>query len=736
MPQEGYILPPGTRLWGRYIIGTVLGVGGFGITYRAWDTRLNTMLAIKEFYPKSLISRIPGETKVRVFSGDSQETYKKQLARFMDEAKNLAKFTGDEHIVNVLDFFEDNGTAYIVMEYLEGMTLKEYMASHGGRLPPEQSLAIASALLKATSRIHSIGIIHRDISPDNIFVLSAGSIKVLDFGAAQFTVKDNSGLSQEVVVKKGYAPPEQYRTNMKQGVWTDIYAVGATLYKMTTGITPDESIERTEKDDLKRPSQTGTDVDMIIDKAVMKAMALRPELRFKTADAMLAALENRTVIDFPEEELKKRHTRNRIAIAVSVLVVVALGALVAWQATRQPEQVIVMAPGAPSLASLQINPDTITLFVGEWESETMTKLAEAFMDAYPEHAVIVEIYGGLTGQAEWERFAAEIAGRFASSNAPTIFQSHMSSLNHRDTPYMADLSMLYNAMDMSEYVLLSEYFEETYGGSDGSSKEILDIPLDFAFQMAYVNLAGAHERGMEPPAFIDSYEQIMAWEREMPRSVQLDPYAVGNILTALKPELRENGKIQPVEDLFGEYARMWQQGYFMHGRYIPEMQSSYMYPLLEFGDSRTETRRWRQQSGQQQLIIPLVSDGQIYSEVWTRYSVSSRVSENQQRVGMLFLHFALSDNGQNVLTIQNDGVQPLNKKTLEQYVGMNPEFAFLTTEYVDKLTFKRRGGIYIDGLYDILQDRGYNYGEEDERDYEDAVRKMVRHELSRQWGWQ
>jgi len=710
----------------------VLGVGGFGITYRAWDTRLNAMMAIKEFFPRELISRIPGETKVRVFSGNRQETYKKQLGRFMDEAKNLAKFTGDEHIVNVLDFFEDNGTAYIVMEYLEGMTLKEYMAAHGGRLPAERSLAIALALLKATSRIHSIGIIHRDISPDNIFVLTAGNIKVLDFGAAQFASKDTSGLSHEVVVKKGYAPPEQYRTNMKQGVWTDIYAVGATLYKMTTGITPDESIERTEKDELKRPSQTGTDVDMIIDKAVMKAMALRPELRFKTADAMLAALENRTAIDFPEEELKKRQTRNRIAIAVSVLLVVVLSALVAWQATNQPEQVLVAIPGVPSLANVQIEPDTIVFYVQAYNEEKTrlySQLADAFMDAYPEHKVIIENFQWYDGIHE------DNAVRFMSEDAPTVFYSHMpGGLNQWETPYKANLSMLINAIDMSEYVLLNELVrvpESMEMMQYGGTVQIFELPFHFEFQAAFVNLEGARERGIEPPTAIESYEQIIALEMEMPGSVRMSVHNLHELLGILKPELANDRITQPVEDIYVEFVRMWRQGYF-NSNQNPDVRnpvtSQYRRELLEFGRYSKESWQWRG-NNRQAAIAPIIGpDRKILADIYqhdSRFSVSSHVSENKQLVGMLFLHFLLSENGQNIMCIQNNAGIPLNRKALEQFADMNPEVAFLA-EYMDSLTSIRQGGFFIDDLEDILSGVG---------DYEDELRERVRRRLVEWFGW-
>jgi len=728
IPQVGYILQPGIRLWGRYIIGTVLGVGGFGITYRAWDSRLNTIVAIKEFFPRELISRIPGESKVRIFSGDKQLTYQKQLGRFIDEAKNLAKFTGDAHIVNVLDYFEDNGTAYIVMEYLEGMTLKEYMAAHGGKLPAAQSVEIVTALLQATSRIHNMGIIHRDISPDNIFILTSGNIKVLDFGAAQFALKDTSGLSHEVVVKKGYAPPEQYRTNMKQGVWTDIYAIGATLYKMTTGITPEESIERTEKDILKRPSQTGTAVDMAIDKAVMKAMALRPELRFKTADAMLAALENRTMIDFPEEELKKRRLRSRVGVLVSIMVVIAMGALVAWQLTNRPAPIVI--PGAPSLADMEINPGTITVYVNQWEAEFYTAIVDAFMQAYPDYKVVLETHVGASSQAEAQRLSEEIADRFLSRDAPTVFVAHLPAINNWETQYMADLSMLYNAMDLSEYVLLEEFIRNRDRGPDGNSDQIFSLPVQFGFYLAYINLAGINERGFDSIPSIDSYEQVINWEYEMPGSIRMEPWFFNQFISIFKPELNDRREIQPVEDLFGEYIKMLQQGHFRQNSSSSELEIRFRNPMFEFSQSNSRNIRSRVAQGTLTPFVPLTYDNTIICNVMSTLAVSAFAPVNEQRIGMLFLHYMLSENAQNILTVQHDNSQPLNKRALAQYVNLNPGFDFLIGENALPLSIRR---VYL-GSNEFVQILQSNPNALHNENIEAEVRAAVRRELSSR-GW-
>lgn len=701
IPEEGYILHPGVRLWGRYVIGTILGAGGFGITYRAWDTRLNAMVAIKEFYPQGLVSRIPGETDVRVFSGDKQENYAAQLARFMDEAKNMAKFTGDAYIVSVLDYFEDNGTAYIVMEYLDGMTLKEYMAQKGGSLSTDQAVSIGSSLLKALQTIHQKGIIHRDISPDNIFVLHDGSIKVLDFGAARFAAKEGSDLTQGVVVKKGYAPPEQYRTNMKQGMWTDIYAAGATLYKMITGVTPEESIERTEKDVLKRPSQTGRAVDAGIDKTVMKAMALRPELRFKSAAAMLAALEQRTVCDFPEEELKKRKKRNGILVAVSLLLVVGMASLVAWQASRQPQTLL----GGPALDVDSIEPDTITILVPIYPSnysnptgkyDQMSQMAEAFSERYPQHTVVVESYeydsDGYNGMTQ------ELIERFYTEEAPAIFSHTLPSAEHDYASYQADLSTLYASLNTEDYLFLQEYAtteKELYDGA------VYDIPLGISTYVALFDRAGAAERGIQIPAAVDSMDTLMQWEMNMPGTVNMSSFDLENLLQRLRPDIWENKNLDELEDLVVEYANLYYAGYFNRDNQEIEENGGYQYSdyMVIFSDNNSYLFESTMETAD---TVPVVTNGKILCGFSDYYHVSCYISENQQKLAMLFLHFALSEYGQHLLHVQIGCEIPIQKAALEQYTAVNSRLAYLTDEFADKLEVKSIG-YRFSGLYDLLE---------------------------------
>jgi serine/threonine protein kinase/membrane protein DedA with SNARE-associated domain len=273
-------LPLRTILNGKYFIGRVLGEGGFGITYLGWDLNLDLKVAIKEYYPVGFVTRENTTTNtVAPYIGEKTEFFQNGRKKFVDEAKRLAKFYALPGIVSIKDFFLENGTAYIVMEYVEGETLKNYLSRMGGKLPAEMIFDLMKPLLNSLIEIHKVGIIHRDISPDNIMITKEGNLKLIDFGAArEYTNSGNRSLS--VMLKPGYAPEEQYRSRGVQGPWTDIYALCATIYKTITGITPEESIERVYHDELKKPSELGYKINPHQEDAIMKGMAILQNSRY------------------------------------------------------------------------------------------------------------------------------------------------------------------------------------------------------------------------------------------------------------------------------------------------------------------------------------------------------------------------------------------------------------------------------------------------------------------------
>lgn len=338
-PREIYHLYPEMELADRYIIGTVVGFGGFGVLYRAWDRKLEHMVAIKEYYPAGMVTRIPGQKEVILYTGKKHDEYKNGLTRFLDEARNTARFSSNPNIVNVFDFFEENGTAYMVMEFLEGVSLKEYISRAGGRLPWQQAVEIGLRIIDALKDVHGAKILHRDLSPDNVFMCDDGKIKLLDFGAARFTGLDDEK-TRTIVLKMGFAPPEQYRSKSQQGPCTDIYALGATLYRAITGLTPDESVNRqdsinhNEGDTLKPMSQFVEGIPQYLDNAVLRAMALEPTLRFQNVQQMADALQNKKSYADLAREIRRRKRRRAVGIAAS-LMILAAGAAAGLLYSRQ-----------------------------------------------------------------------------------------------------------------------------------------------------------------------------------------------------------------------------------------------------------------------------------------------------------------------------------------------------------------------------------------------------------------
>ena len=280
MEENLYCLRKGTRLIGRYTIEGVLGQGGFGITYLGIDELHEKKVAIKEFFPQGIVTRnIEYQDTVTVTFVGEKDNYEKGKERFLKEARTMAKFSKDEGIVKALDFFEINNTAYIVMEYLEGITLKQYLRENQ-RIAPEDLIELLVPLIESLDEIHSQGMIHRDISPDNIMVLPDGRIKLMDFGAARdYTEFGEKSLS--IVLKPGYAPPEQYQTHGIQGPWTDIYALCATMYKCITGENPPDAIERVMDDSLKKISEFGIVIPPQEEAAIIKGMSVSAKDRYQ-----------------------------------------------------------------------------------------------------------------------------------------------------------------------------------------------------------------------------------------------------------------------------------------------------------------------------------------------------------------------------------------------------------------------------------------------------------------------
>ena len=213
-PLAPHYLRPGTVLAGKYLVGRGLGHGGFGTTYIARDQVLGIKLAIKEYLPQDCASRAPGSNMVVPISGDGAKRFADGLESFLQEARTLARFDGSPNIVGVRDFFTENGTAYLVMNYLEGITLKQYLVRSGGKpVPFEKMLGILLPVMDALRTVHAAGLLHRDVSPDNIFLTTSGQVTLIDFGAARQSMNLNVQNVQQQSVSAVQSLDNLYQEN-------------------------------------------------------------------------------------------------------------------------------------------------------------------------------------------------------------------------------------------------------------------------------------------------------------------------------------------------------------------------------------------------------------------------------------------------------------------------------------------------------------------------------------------
>ncbi len=340
--KEAYHIAPGTIIQDRYIVGRVLGFGGFGITYIGFDMVLQHKVAIKEYFPSEFATRMPNETEVRVYAGEKREQFEAGMRKTLDEAKRLAEFRQVPGITQIYAFFEENHTAYIVMELLDGETVKARLKREE-TIPVPEALEIVLAAIGALKKVHTKNIIHRDISPDNIYLLKDGQVKLLDFGAArQVTTTHSKSLT--VILKLGYAPVEQYQSGGNQGPWTDVYSLAATFYKMITGVRPPESPDRRVKDTLKEPSKLGVAIDKNIENALMNALQVRIEDRTKSMEEFEEQLNSgsvkRVVATKEKNDMGKWPLWMKILCAAAALAVVSLGGLVMTGVVDSPLPVL------------------------------------------------------------------------------------------------------------------------------------------------------------------------------------------------------------------------------------------------------------------------------------------------------------------------------------------------------------------------------------------------------------
>lgn len=663
-PKELYHLYPGVGLYNnRYVIGTCIGFGGFGITYKAWDNVLETVVAVKEYYPTGLVQRVPGKPQVIIYTGESKEEYMQGLERFLDEAKNMAKFVDNPNIVHVDAFFEENNTAYLVMEYLPGMTLKSYLKSKGGRIGCEEVIPIADAVITALKEIHAGGIIHRDISPDNIMLCNDGRIKLLDFGAARFSDADQER-TRSIILKPGFAPPEQYQAKSKQGPWTDIYALCATVYRAITGVLPDESVNRVIEDTVQSPIQIYSDIPERISNTVMKGMSIYPEIRFSNVDELKKALDGEKKVMEPKKELRVRRMKRTITVGIALLVVVSMS-LYVYNMYKNKKADVVMNSADIS----------IWIAVDDQMNEDGAKaMMDSGIEAFTSSQEKVNVNYKFIPE---DQYGSELLKAYENGEMPTIFQAQYATKEIMEDA--ASVDKVYEYMEKSG----SDdcYLLENYKNSIEESKK---IPLSFEAPIVYVKRSS--EVKNIDNLTISDYKQIESMSDD---SFYISESAEDMLLSSLNSD--ENS--QNIDD---KRKKEWKK---LGGSEIYKQFLSDDKLLYYFGS--TEDYKFVNDSWAGRYKIVKIESDSVYVEPTNELSISGTTSDDESRAASLLISYMLKQGAQEALFLgtsySDNGVDklqkieglPVNKSALKSYTDTNTELQIIDS-YTDNMKIKQQ----------------------------------------------
>lgn len=663
-PKEAYHLHPGTLLRNRYVVGSTVGFGGFGITYRAWDRTLDKMVAIKEFYPNGIVNRVPGEKEVIIYSGNRANEFQNGKVRFLSEARNMALFNTHPNIVNVYEFFEENNTAYIAMEFLEGKSYKQYIAEHGGRVDSQVAVSVVLSVLDALKEIHKMKIIHRDISPDNIFMVpvEAGSenykVKLIDFGAARFSSGEEEK-TLSIILKPGYAPPEQYRSKSKQGPWTDIYAVGAVLYRSLTGRMPEESVNRMVEDHLAPPNELVPEIPQYLNDTILRAMALNQELRFQNVDQFREALQNKARVLSVSGELNRRKKIRIISIAAICLVLVGAGVLCqqvyvrkeralynltadisVWMPQVNEEKMEeVKAAGSLSDDEKQITLDSSDEMLGRMLEEYQGKFTK--VNLTPAKCGVPESYPAA------KDYPDALQQAFQAADLPAVFESSEIAPGDPMWESLGSLDTTYGTLDKNSYYFI---------GDDAFKKEFIknrqkkQIPVSFSAPVLYVNtymVSDWEALGLEKVISVDALtvdgEESFCVSRE-----ELSMYQ--QAFSA--PELVAEGEM----------------GY---EPFLKKEKAFYLGSTDDYEAVRTCL------GGIYHMVVleDLQKDGKVKGKFTHYWSISKALEGDEKKAADSLVYYLVGESAQDIFNLQNGNGLSLNKSMLDTYVKGNDEFA-------------------------------------------------------------
>lgn len=662
-PKEAFGLYPGTVLHERYMVGTPVGIGGFGITYRAWDQVLEKQVAVKEYFPNGVVNRVPGNPEVIVFSQDAAGEFQKGRVRFLAEAENMAKFNAHPNIVDVYDFFEENRTAYIVMEFLDGLSFKNFLALYDGKIPYQTAVDIVNPVLKALKEIHKKKIVHRDISPDNIYILPLDSrleryhVKVIDFGAARLSDGEEEK-TLSIILKPGFAPPEQYEKKSRQGPWTDFYAVGAMLYLAVTGIKPDESLNRVLKDELVPPAELVPELPKYFNDTILRAMALKPELRFRNADQFLEALNQKKKVLTVGQKLCRCRMVRAATVGAVCLAVGGIGFLCRQVYSyrqnmlyRVKAELSVQMPDTNGYNLEMVDQAAVLDASGRQEKKILSYEPSGLMlndmlKEYEESFRNVQISRmDIKDFDQYERCLEEQAGKKA---LPDVFvTTEAASQKPELWQAMGSLTGTYEALDKHAYYFMDDdEFEECF------EKEKKQIPVSFCAPVLYVNT------------------YLVPETEELSEVTSLDALTLNGqpsycVSLADREMYRQAFLPETGDTVFSENT----DG---HG-YEPFLCREKAYYLGTTDDYEAVRASL---GGIYQMIVleKLQKEGKVKGRFTHFWSINEALTRDERTAADHMVYYLMGERAQDVFNVQNGNGLSMNKEIMKVYVDNNHEF--------------------------------------------------------------
>ncbi len=659
-----FYIKPGSKLNnGRYLIGKDINFGGFGITYIAYDYELKMKVAIKEFYPsnsESKAERDPDSNDVLI-SDELKENFEEGKIRFIEETKFLGKFNHLNSIVKVIDWFEDNHTIYMVMEYLDGIGLDEFIKHHDNRkLEYDEAIELIVPIIEALEEVHGLGVLHRDISPDNLYLVNE-KLVLLDFGAAKYT---NVKESENEIVKMGYSPIEYYSKKEAHGTWSDVYSLSACLYFMITGVKPLDSMDRFQKDILKSLNKVCPGVPKEISNTVMRGMATKKKNRLKNMSELLLGLTKKKFYKLPEEVIKARKVRNVSIVLANSLVVIAVILYYFNFVLERP------------LMDGKLADSTVTPLVDLDSESALNEVITNFEQQYT-NVKFDFVSASLTD------YNQEYTSRAGTINSIDMFKQNLLEVRESDDKLFSMIE-LYETLDEG-----SSYATDWL--NQGLLKET-EYPIGFDFKVIYYNenlLESYNTLGSDL-----SISDMLSFKSKTNMHIKLvsvSPNNVDALMYLFDIDLTTNVKSN--DDYLGLKTHIDQGDIEVTTNALDDFLSEKS--LFYIGNASDIQNILRGMPGYAGVARINNSKGKhiILGNITEFWSINDEATDSEKEIYMTFLGYLSGDYCQNVLSIQENKFLPVNKDILEMYMGINDDLSFID---INELKILREEARFID----------------------------------------